>query len=454
MTPLPEQFVDRIAYDLGATEGSALCAALDSAAPTSVRYNPYKITAKPAGEAVPWSRYGLYLDERPQFTLDSDFHAGTYYVQEAGSQFVGHLLGNLEMQGRRVLDLCAAPGGKTTLYATLVGAEGLVVANEIDRRRASVLADNVRKWGLGNVAVTTNEPKHLAQFQGWFDVVAVDAPCSGEGMFRKTEEARSEWNENIVQLCAARQTEILHEAWHALKAGGTLVYSTCTFNHTEDEEILAELSAWAADEVVESESIDVDEQWGVRCGRVGAFQTFRFFPHKTKSEGFFAAVARKAHDAGGKTRTPKPRKTIFTTIDRATLHELERWVAQPEFMCFAAIGDGCYGYYTAQFDAVRQLAESLSVITSGVEMGQVFKGLLKPDPALALFCGLNRKAVPATELNAEDALRFLRKQEVEASQFVEGVNLVCAKGQALGFVKRIGNRINNMYPNSLRIVKQ
>lgn len=193
----------------------------------------------------------------------------------------------------------AAPGGKTTLYASLAGPDGLVVANEIDRRRASVLADNVRKWGTGNVAVTTCEPRALGDFEAWFDVVAVDAPCSGEGMFRKDPDARGEWSEGNVKQCAARQDEILREAWRALRPGGTLVYSTCTFNRDEDEGALERMAAWAGDEIAESEETAVEDAWGIVCGRVGAFRTFRFYPHRTCGEGFFAAVARKSFDAGG-----------------------------------------------------------------------------------------------------------------------------------------------------------
>ena len=221
---LPAKFVERVLRDLGGTEGAALCAALDAEPPVSVRLNPAKTGADtlPAGpdaglpvpEAaglpalaiagrVPWSRDGRYLAVRPSFTLDPDFHAGAYYVQEASSQFVGHLLAAVRTEGARILDLCAAPGGKTTLYASLAGPDGLVVANEIDRRRASVLADNVRKWGTGNVAVTTCEPRALGDFEAWFDVVAVDAPCSGEGMFRKDPDARGEWSEGNVKQCAA-----------------------------------------------------------------------------------------------------------------------------------------------------------------------------------------------------------------------------------------------------------
>ncbi len=449
---LPERFVERVMRDLGAAEGSALCAALDADAPTSVRYNPFKITSKPDGEAVPWSRYGAYLDRRPQFTLDASFHAGTYYVQEASSQFVGHILAHTNVEGAKILDLCAAPGGKTTLYATLVGLDGIVVANEVNRQRASVLADNVRRWGLGNVVVTNNEPRQVAQAEAWFDVVAVDAPCSGEGMFRKMDEARSEWSDGNVTMCAARQSEILHEAWRALRPGGVLIYSTCTFNEAEDEDVLREFESWTEGEVVESEDVVCDAAWGVRVGRVGSFQTFRFYPHRTKGEGFFAAVARKAHDVGGRVGRLKARKSVFANLDREGLAEVRRWVQQPAFMHFALVADTVYGYYASQFDSVKMLAEGLNVIYSGVAMGQIFKGKLKPDHALALFGALRRDVVPTVELADDQTQAYLRKRDVEVAQFAEGLNLVTAHGHPIGFVKRIGARVNNMYPNQLRIL--
>ena len=464
---LPEAFTARVLRDLGAEEGAALCAALESEAPTSVRLNPAKVPGGSAGEfpcgelpnlqperRVSWCREGWYLTERPSFTFDPDFHAGAYYVQEASSQFVEHLLEGTLPPGARLLDLCAAPGGKTTLYASLVGPEGLVVANEIDRRRASVLADNVRKWGTGNVAVTCCEAGALGDFEAWFDVVAVDAPCSGEGMFRKDTAARGEWSEANVRLCAARQEGILREAWRALKPGGLLLYSTCTFNRDEDEGSLERLLAWAEAEVEETAPVDVEASWGVVCGRVGAFRTFRFYPHRACGEGFFAAVARKSADAGGRMRTPKPRRTLFAPVDRKTAAELSRWLREPQRMHFAAVGETHYAWYEAQFEAVRTLSEVLPVICSGVAMGQLFKGVLKPDPALAFCPELNRAAVPMAELDEAEALRYLRRQEIAAAGLAEGMNLVGVRGRGLGFAKRIGGRVNNLYPHSLRIMKQ
>ncbi len=466
---LPRTFVERILRDLGTTEGEALCRALDGEACVSIRVNPAKaeglrgeqparvsevLPMLTAAGRVPWCADGFLLAGRPSFTFDSDFHAGAYYVQEAASQFVGCLLQGGPTSGARILDLCAAPGGKTTLYASLVGRGGLVVANEIDRRRASVLADNVRKWGTGNVVVTTCEPHAVCDCEAWFDVVAVDAPCSGEGMFRKDPAARGEWSENNVRQCAARQDNILREAWRALRPGGTLIYSTCTFNRDEDEGSLERMLAWAGDEVAAPYPVDVDPAWGIVEGEVGPFRTFRFFPHRTVGEGFFAAVARKAPDAPGRQRLPKGRRSMVAPADRASAGELRRWVREPDRMVFGTVAGTGYAWYGEQAEAVKTLSEALPVICSGVALGQLFKGRLKPDPALAFFDGLERGAVPVAGLDDEQALRYLRRQEVAAGALAEGVNLVTARGRALGFAKRIGARVNNMYPNSLRILRQ
>ncbi len=458
MMPLPERFVERMRRELGAAEAEALCAAMEREASTSVRWNAAKRgAAKPSGREVPWSPQGRRLDERPAFTLDPDFHGGAYYVQEASSQFAGYILsqaagGADRCRGMRVLDMCAAPGGKTTHYASLVGREGLVVANEINRSRAAVLADNVRKWGTGNVAVTCGDSARAAMLSEWFDAVAVDAPCSGEGMFRKSEEARAQWSEAAVSMCAERQVEIALNAFRALRRGGIFIYSTCTFNRTEDEEVLRRVAAELGDELCESESIEANPAWGVVTGREGVFRTFRFFPHRVEGEGMFLAVARRAGEAG-RVRDPRVRRSVLSPVDSRTARELSRWVADADAMRFMAAGDTLYGCYADRYDDVAVLAGTLAVIYSGVAMGQVFKGALRPDGALALFAGVSRDAVPCREVSQEEALRFLRKQDMDASGFEQGLNMVTRGGLPLGFVKRVGARVNNMYPNSLRILK-
>lgn len=453
---LPERFVSRVLEELGPDEGAALCRALDTPSPTSVRLNPDKGAEAPSAERVPWSEWGYYLPERPLFTLDPAFHAGAYYVQEASSQFVGRLLRGEALQGGRILDLCAAPGGKTTLYASIAGPEGCVVANEVDRRRVQTLADNVRKWGLGNVAVTTDTPDRFGALEGWFDVVAADAPCSGEGMFRKMPEARGEWSEGEVETCAARQLEILKAVWPALKPGGLLIYSTCTFNRLEDEQVAERFSEWAGEELESVDPEPLPAEWGIVAGAAGAFRTFRFFPHRAKGEGFFAAVVRKRASASSArpAKAGKGRRSVLQAVEKREAAELMRWCAEPERMHFYRAGELLYGCRSELAAAIEFLSERLNVIYAGVAMGQLFKGVLKPDGALAFWTGLRGDALPVAELDREEALQYLRKAEVPADRFAEGMNRVTWQGFSLGFAKRIGNRVNNLYPNSLRILNK
>lgn len=448
---LPVDFVENMRRQLGETEAERLFAALDTASPVSVRLNPHKWQGGEWGSAIEWSRLGRYLDSRPQFTTDIAFASGAYYVQEAGSQFIDHILSIENLEGCRLLDMCAAPGGKTTLYSTLVGPNGLVVANEYVRNRANILADNVRKWGLGNVVVTNNAPEHISAFEGWFDVVAVDAPCSGEGMFRKDDTAREEWSAGSVDMCAARQISILREAWKSLKAGGLFIYSTCTFNNTEDEGVVEQMLSEWGDEICRSQSVDINPLWGIEQLEIGDFQAFRFFPHRVQSEGFFVAVARKRFDVSTRTITPKARKKVMTEAAKDSTKELSKWVQNPEKLAFAQVMDSYYCYAKSQYGAVKSLSESLTVICSGVEMGQIFKNKLKPEWALSQSVWFNREVVPCVEVSREEALNYLRKHDIAAVQFTEGINLVQCEGYALGFVKRIGLRVNNLYPNSLKI---
>ncbi len=355
--------------------------------------------------------------------------------------FVGHILEHLpgiDKTHARILDLCAAPGGKTTLLSTLVGLDGLVVANEPIRARAQTLADNVARWGLGNVAVTCNDPSHFTSLAGWFDVILVDAPCSGEGMFRRHPEARAEWSEANVELCARRQRRILADVWDALRPGGYLIYSTCTFNRAENEDNVE----WLLREY-NGEQVDVEVPDGVERTDFG----YRFWPHRIDGEGFFAAAIRK-DDGKIKSQRSRPRREALDDAPRDVVRELGRWVEQPEYMRFAQAGDNFYGFYNARFHDVCTLAGVMSVIYSGVRMGQLFKGQLKPEHPLALFHGLRTEAV---ELPLEQALRYLQKGDISAELLVEGMNLVACGGYPIGWAKRIGRRVNNLYPSGMRI---
>ncbi len=520
--PLPADFVASLDAILPLGERKLLVEALTmSAPPTSIRLNPYKIASPPPGEPVPWCRYGRYLPERPLFTLDPSFHAGAYYVQEASSMFLEHivreLLGdpapatpaNQASQaaqtasrphtnpgtpaapltrnlpaGLRILDLCASPGGKTTLLSTLAGLDGLVVANEPVRGRVGALIDNVRAWGLGNTLVTTTDPSAFGAVPHFFDLLVVDAPCSGEGMLRKDPEAAAQWSLANVTLCAGRQKRILAEAWDALKPGGILVYSTCTFNPAENEEI----AAWLHENYhCQGVDIPLDPAWGVVRTETQGIPTFHFYPHKAKGEGFTVTVLQKAEGKSKHTKiafsTParsersmhsgkfasdspayggrpsQPGKSAsrspFSPISRKEVDALRSWVDQPDEMRFECINRTFYGYYSRMAPDVKFLSERLPAVYSGVAMGELFNYKLRPDHALALFSGLERDPARSlfsvAELTEQQVLQYLRMETLDPALFSEGINLVACNDLPLGWIKRIGHRTNTLLPQALRI---
>lgn len=447
--PLPEAFV-RWAESQDLKE---LLAVLDQpeTLPVSVRLNPAKKSQLnlPFAEPVPWALEGFFLSERPVFTADPVFHGGAYYVQEPGSMIVGELVRELlrepefSAEPPRILDLCAAPGGKTTHLATVAGPEGVVVSNEVIRPRAKTLSENVQKWGTGNVLVTSNDPADFGErLPGYFDIVVVDAPCSGEGMFRKDPEARREWSPENVQLCAARQRRIGSDVWPALRDGGVLVYSTCTFNQHENERNVE----WMLSELG-GELIPVEGSPGM--GR-------HFYPHQVRSEGFYVAMIRKN---GGLCRAALrlgKKETGLGAASKADVAEAERWLDHPAV--FGTGRDGMlYGYRTEEAKILAGiLMNQFNLVYSGVQLGELIRGELKPAQALALSAGLNRERVPMTEVTQEAALEYLRKgtsaELLPAGVFREGMNGVVCRGTVLGWVKRIGHRYNNLYPAPWRIL--
>ena len=276
---------------------------------TSVRFNPNKLlivnressngdtihdSRLPIHEKIPWTQYGYYLKERPSFTFDPLFHAGCYYVQEASSMFLEQALKQTVdlTQPLKVLDLCAAPGGKSTHIQSLISKDSLLVSNEVIRSRANVLKDNIIKWGCQNVMVTNNDPKDFSRLEGYFDVIVVDAPCSGSGLFRKEPEAINEWSENNVALCGQRQQRIVADIWPALKENGILIYSTCSYSKEEDEDIVSWITA---NFELESEKLKVESEWGITETEISTdIFSYRFWPDKVNGEGFFIACFQKA----------------------------------------------------------------------------------------------------------------------------------------------------------------
>ena len=366
-------------------------------ASVSIRINPFKPVPAPAdGVRVPWNQYGYVLQSRPQFTLDPLFHAGCYYVQDSSAMFVGHLFRRLAKgAGLKVLDLCAAPGGKTTdLAASLrlaCGDDFLLVSNEVMRQRAGILNDNVAVWGDPNVVVTSVDPAAFARLGSLFDVIVADVPCSGEGMFRKDSRAVEEWTPELVKLCASRQKRILADAWPSLRKGGLLIYSTCTFEEVENDCNLE----WAASELGGSIVPPEDAPEGVRITRSG----YMLVPGEVPGEGQWAGALFKESE-GGDLR--------------------------------GAISD------------LRPLRQG---VKKGIQKGKDFV----PDADYALSLDFCRDDYPMVEFDLQTALKFLHRDSFAIKDAPLGYLAVCYQGHPLGFVKNLGNRCNNLLPAARRI---
>ena len=293
---LPSSFTDYTRALLGVEEYEKLAAALEGEQPVSIRLNEDKLPEssfslfRSSFRHVPWSTAGYYLDKRLTFTFDPLFHAGCYYVQEASSMFVEQALRRYVGEGPVVmLDLCAAPGGKSTHARSVLPAGSLLVANEVIRNRSQVLAENLTKWGHSGVVVTNNDPADFSSLTDFFDVILTDVPCSGEGMFRKDPVAVSEWSGENVEICWQRQRRIVTDIWPCLKSGGILIYSTCTYNTKENEENIR----WIRDEFgAEVLPLEISTDWNITGNLLSGedFPAYRFLPHRTKGEGFFLAA--------------------------------------------------------------------------------------------------------------------------------------------------------------------
>ncbi len=404
---------------------------------------------------IPWTEYGYYLESRPSFTFDPLFHAGTYYVQEASSMFLEQALKQTVDLTRplKILDLCAAPGGKSTHIHSLISRDSLLVSNEVIRSRANVLKDNIIKWGCENVVVTNNDPKDFAKLENYFDMIVVDAPCSGSGLFRREPEAIEEWSENNVQLCSQRQRRILADVWPALKKGGVLVYSTCSYSKEEDEDIMdwvsSGLPTCLPDRQAANCQLRVNSEWGItetisESGNYG----YRFWPDKVKGEGFFLACFRKK---GGEENLSIRTKRKPDQVTKKELNVLEKWV-KPAGLFFIKHLQTVYAWPSQLSDDLRFLLEQLRVIYSGVLVGELMRDKLVPDHALAMS-RLVTAAIQRTELSYEQSIRYLQRKDLNTGLAGKGWQMVTYQGHPLGWINALPNRINNYYPKELRILK-
>jgi 16S rRNA C967 or C1407 C5-methylase (RsmB/RsmF family)/NOL1/NOP2/fmu family ribosome biogenesis protein len=425
----------------------AFLAAHEAPAVTSVRLHPLKGAAAPQGsEPVPWCTSGYYLPSRPVFTLDPIFHAGAYYVQEASSMFPEYLLRYLvdKWDGLRVLDLCAAPGGKSTLVAALLGENSLLVANEVIRSRAAILEENIARWGYANTWVCSNDPRDFGALHGYFDIIIVDAPCSGSGLFRKDPAALEEWSENNVTLCSQRQQRILADVWPALKEGGLMLYATCSYSPQEDEEI----ADWLADTFeAGAAAVPVPNDWGIvvsHSPRHG-LPCYRFFPDKVKGEGFFITALRKTGEPAA-FRYPKSK-----ALRTAGVREQVRPLLMDREQVVVPVADGHYAMIHPAHEADLNLLQSqLFLRRTGLPLGKPAGGEWLPSHELALSVDKSPE-IPSIGVSREEALSFLRKEENALAPRPRGWYLVVYEGIALGWLKSLGNRYNNYLPKHWRI---
>ena len=457
MSSLPDNFIASAREALGCEVAEHLFAAIEAEeSVTAVRANPAKISAGKLAEnfqmlesePVPWCPDALYLSSRPVFALDPWFHSGAYYVQDASSMFVAALVEGLkkkhfQAEGARFLDLCAAPGGKSTSVASLLSENDLLVANETISSRATVLAENICKWGRPNVVVTSSDPSAFASVPSFFDLMLTDVPCSGEGMFRKDSDAVGEWSAENVALCAARQRRIVSDAWPALKQGGFLIYSTCTFNRFENdcnvEWICSELGA----EIVPLASVADESCTGALKTRCG----LQFVPGTTRGEGLFVALLRKTSES------PQARRKAEKQTRNAKKCDCPQLTGDfSAYNVVTASGEQIIKAYPSGLEAdIKYLETALRVIRSGIAVTTVKGKDQIPSAALALSTALAQNAYPAVELNREQALAFLRLQPVALAETQRGFVLLRYKAVPLGFVKNLGSRCNNLFPSAWRL---
>ncbi len=440
---------------------------------TSIRINPFKLSESsqvpsfggPAfrpcsaealakaqqaglGESIPWTQYGFYLTKRPSFTFDPLFHAGCFYVQEASSMFLEQALKqNVDLSlPVRILDLSAAPGGKSTHIQSLISTDSLLVSNEVIRSRANVLKDNIIKWGAENVVVTNNDPADFQRLENFFDIIVIDAPCSGSGLFRRDPESAGEWSENNLALCSQRQQRILADVFPSLKSDGLLIYSTCSYSREEDEDIID----WMTKEFnVEGLKLIIDENWNITetKGSTGTYG-YRFWPDKVKGEGFFIACFRRNDGEYGSSFKTKVKAEEVT---RKEMEVIEKWVNVKDHHIIKN-ENTVYAWPDSLTDDMNVLLSRLRVIYSGVRLGGLMKDKLVPDHALGMSKLVNQSAEKIA-LNYDQAIHYLQRKDLKIETRAKGWNLVTYQGHPLGWVNVLPNRINNYYPKELRILK-
>ena len=473
MKTLPEDFIKYTQELMGDELFQQLKRGItEQEAPTSIRLNPFKCKEgedvrmenspedgerQVEGEPIPWCpSTGRYLSSRPNFTFDPWLHAGKYYVQEASSMFVDLVIRQLVHAPVMMLDLCAAPGGKSTAVRAALPEGSLLFSIEPMRTRSQILAENIQKFGHPDMIVTNNYPRDYRKSKLQFDVILTDVPCSGEGMFRKDDGAIEEWSLQNVDHCWHLQREIVSDIWNCLKPGGLLIYSTCTFNAHEDEENIA----WICEELG-ADAIalnDIDEAWNITGNLIGTdIPVYRFLPGKTRGEGIFLAVLRKEGEPEMEKEDKKKKKDKNKDKGKNRgnkgkgLQVPTDWLKSSDYETIAE-DENFYAIPSRWKGIYEDAARNLKVIHAGIKLGTSKGKDIIPDQSLALSTELNTEVFPQVELSYEDAIRYLRKEAVNLpADTPKGYVLVTYQQMPLGWEKNIGNRANNLYPQEWKI---
>lgn len=417
---------------------------------TSIRINPFKTPTNlsfEVDESVPWCTQGFYLQKRPSFIFDPLLHAGAYYVQEASSMFLQHILQTLNISSQSIaLDVCAAPGGKTTILSSYL-KDGLVVSNEIIANRQHILSENVTKWGIGNVVVANTETNAFKNLTNFFDIALIDAPCSGSGMFRKDETAVNQWSENLVNQCSTRQQKIVDDVIDAIKTDGYLIYSTCSYSLQENEAIVEYV---LKNYPLKSVPISTKEEWTIvevdtKSNGIG----YRFYPYNVKGEGFFIAVFKKERD---KEYVGKPKTKPLPLASKQEAKNIQLALQLNDGLAFIKLNELFIGASNAYLSSIEHLHQYIKIKKIGTALGSFKGNQLVPEHDYALSI-LPKNGFPIIDLNKDDALNYLTKKSFYTPNQL-GWCIVSYASLPLGFIKVMPNRVNNYYPTNWRVLKE
>ncbi len=445
--PLPASFLNKMEASIG-EDLTTFIQEMESSPPISIRLNSKKLKKWEENlDKVKWNLdKGIYLKVRPSFTLDPLFHAGAYYVQEASSMYLEYVLSQLfpTMEDLKILDLCAAPGGKSTLLADAVSDESFLLSNEVIHSRYKVLKENITKWGYINTHLSNHDSSDLKKLCGFFDIVLVDAPCSGEGLFRKDLRARQEWSAKHVEFCSSRQKRIINNAQELIKPGGYMIYSTCTYNNIENDLNVK----WLVDSFnYEIKTIHTPKDWNITSTEFGK----QFYPHKVRGEGFYIACLKKVGKFQEKRRIKNNSFRALKKLANKDAEKLKPWLATPEkYALFHTPKMKIRAILKSHISDCQFLDSILFKKEFGLEIGS-FKGdHFIPSHALALSTIVNPN-YPHLDLSLKEALKFLKKEAFSCKNDLQGFILVRYKGQNLGWIKVFSNRFNNYLPKEYRI---